>query len=126
MVNIKSNEPQALQITALHPDGSKIGRKMRGPAAGTAIKLDPDDMVGDGLGVTEGFETGLAVALQGWRPIWAAGSAGAIRDFPVLSGIEALTVFSDNDSSGTGLEAARKCAHRWREADREIEIKPPT
>jgi hypothetical protein len=89
---------------------------MLGRAAGAAIKLCPDDEVTLGLGLVEGIETGLAVISLGWRPIWAAGSAGGMAQFPVLSGIEELTIFADNDKNGVGQRAAKQCAERWRDA----------
>lgn len=51
-----------------------------------------------------------AIQTIGWGPVWAAGSAGNIRTFPVLPG-HALTVFADGDNAG--IEAARACAARW-------------
>jgi phage/plasmid primase-like uncharacterized protein len=48
-----------------------------------------------------------------------------MRDFPVLGGIECLTIFADNDKSGTGLAAAEECAERWHRAGREALIHIP-
>ncbi|MBD0276220.1 MAG: toprim domain-containing protein, partial [Acetobacteraceae bacterium] len=56
-------------------------------------------------------------------PVWAAGSAGGIRNFPVLPGIEALTIFADQD--GAGIGAARECGRRWAEAGREARLLAP-
>jgi hypothetical protein len=36
--------------------------------------------------------------------------------------IEALTIFADNDSNGTGQMAADRCAARWHGAGREVRI----
>jgi DNA primase len=41
----------------------------------------------------------------------------------VLRGIEALTIFADQDSAG--IEAARVCAGRWKEAGLEARILAP-
>jgi putative DNA primase/helicase len=87
------------------------------------IRLSPDDAVMGGLGITEGVEDGLAVLLSGWSPIWAAGSAGAIRRFPVLAGIDSLTIFADADSAG--VEAAQECARRWAIVRKEARITAP-
>jgi hypothetical protein len=88
------------------------------------IRLVPDEEVTLGLGLAEGVETSLAVMQRaGWSPVWAAGSAGPIRAFPVLPGIEALTVFADAD--GTGMNAARECCRRWADAGREARILAP-
>jgi putative DNA primase/helicase len=40
------------------------------------------------------------------RPGWARGSAGNVEAFPVLPGVEALTIFAGHDASGRGQEAA--------------------
>ena len=97
--------------------------KMMAGAAGV-VRLVPDEAVTLGLGVAEGLETSLAVMQAfGWRPVWAATSAGAICTFPVLAGIEALTVFADPD--GAGMAAAESCAARWSAAGREARICTP-
>jgi hypothetical protein len=114
-----SDEPRAVHRTALRADGTGKAempdggpaKRIRGPSRGAVVKLSPDETVTYGLGLAEGVETALAVMNAGWRPIWAAGSAGAVERFPVLGGIEHLTLFADNDPRG--LAAARACAHRW-------------
>lgn len=113
--------PRAIHRIGLTPHGLKIDKRMLGPVAGCAIKVDADDMVEEGLGICEGFETGLAVRQRKqWRPIWALGNAGAVRDFPVLPGVEHLTVFADHDE--TGLRAARACCRRWSEEGHDAEM----
>jgi hypothetical protein len=115
--------PPALLRVGLTSEGAKIGKKMLGRVAGCAIMLDPDEDVERGLGITEGLEDALDVRQRGWRPMWALGSAGAVKAVPVLAGIEALTIFADSDP--VGLAAASVCARRWRDAGREVEILPP-
>jgi hypothetical protein len=116
-----TNKPTGIHRTFLNPDGTKRERKMLGPRG--VIRLSPDDLVTEGLGITEGVEDGLAVLLSGWAPVWAASCAGAIASFPVLSGIEALTIFAD--SNDVGMEAAAECADRWELAGQEVEIREP-
>ena len=128
MRDIQSNEPRAIHRTFLKPDGTgkdEAGKKMMGRAAGTVIKLCDDADITLGLGLAEGIENSLSLWTYGWWPVWAAGSAGAIRTFPVLDGIETLTIFSDADDRGVGVEAARSCAIRWQEAGRSVEIHNP-
>jgi hypothetical protein len=48
--------------------------------------------------------------------------AGNLANFPVLEGIESLTIFADRDQSGTGQGAAAECADRWLDAGREVRI----
>ena len=76
-----------------------------------------------GLGLTEGIEDGLAVLLSGWTPVWCATSAGAIERFPVLGGIDCLTVHADYDNAG--ITAAQACVDRWIAAGREAAISFP-
>lgn len=113
--------PCGIHRTFLDADGRKTDRRMLGPAG--IIRLDTDDRVTYGLGLVEGIEDGLAIMLTGWRPIWAAGSAGSIAKFPVLNGVDALTIFADADTAGT--TAARECAARWRSEGREAAIVAP-
>ena len=86
------------------------------------VKLTSDAEVTGGLHIAEGVETGLALLGMGFAPLWATLSANAMAIFPVLAGVEALTIFADNDNSGTGEQAARECAARWREAGREVRV----
>lgn len=113
-----TGRPTGIHRTFLNPDGSKRDRKMLGRAG--VIRLSPDDTVTTGLGLVEGVEDGLAVLLSGWSPVWAAASAGAIARFPVLPGVECLTIFSDPDDAGQ--TAAATCAARWRDAGHEVVI----
>ncbi|WP_267423201.1 toprim domain-containing protein [Methylobacterium sp. GC_Met_2] len=121
---IHTDRLQAVHRTALTPEGEKIGRKMLGPAARAAVKLDPDDAVTLGLAIGEGIETCLAARLLGIRPVWALGSVGAIRVFPVLP-VVALTILVESDDGGASEAAARICAERWHAAGREVILARP-
>jgi len=123
MRDIRSDELRAVQVTALGAHGAKIARKIRGVAAGAAIKLDPHEAVTMGLGVAEGFENALVPYLMGWHPVWALGSAGAIAEFPALPGIECLTIFADHDENRTGEDAARTCAEIVRSSGTEVVVR---
>jgi Toprim domain len=123
--SIADNMPMAVQRTLLSDDGRKLDRRMLGPAGAAAIKIDDDADIGQGLHVGEGFETCLAGRQLGFRPVWALGSAGAIGKFPVLGGIDELTVFGETDDSGDNLANAKACARRWTEAGREAWLLRP-
>jgi hypothetical protein len=111
----------------------KNGEKARtlGPMGGCVVRLWPDEEVTQGLCLAEGIETALYAATRIMhrgtllQPMWAAGSANNLENFPVLSGIERLTVLADHDESGRGQEAARRCAHRWARAGREVILRTP-
>jgi hypothetical protein len=87
------------------------------------IRISPDERVTYGLGLAEGLEDGLGVLLSGWAPVWVACDKDGIKKFPVLSGIDCLTIFSDR---GAGEAEAQACARRWHEAGREaLVVLPP-
>jgi putative DNA primase/helicase len=123
--SIENDRIVAIHRTLLSADGKKLDRKMLGPVSGAAIKIDADQDVEQGLMICEGFETGLAGRMLGLRPVWALGSAGAIGDFPVLPGIEILTVFAETDDSGANAKAVKTCGNRWAAAKREVMIATP-
>jgi hypothetical protein len=118
MTDAVTGRPAGVHRTFLNDDGTKLDRKMLGKAG--VIRLTPDENATLGLGIVEGIETGLRILLDGWSPIWTATSASGVASFPVLGGIECLTVFADNDDAGT--KAATKCAERWNAASREVRI----
>ncbi len=120
---IHTDKLKAVHRTRLTPDGRKVDRRMLGDASETAIKLDADEDVTQGLVIGEGIETCLAARQLGLRPVWALGSAGAIAIFPILAGIEGLTILAENDVNGTNARAVEECAARWHEAEREVIIR---
>lgn len=120
-----TGEPVGVQRVFLTDQGEKapgVARMIAGNAG--VIRLVPDEVVGTGLGIAEGAETALSVMQRfGWRPVWAAVSAGGIAAFPVLPGVEALTIWADADEPGR--EAATACAARWLDAGREAFARVP-
>jgi putative DNA primase/helicase len=115
---IADDQLVAVHRTLLADDGRKLDRRMLGPVAAAAIKLDRDEDVEQGLAVGEGFETCLAGRMLGFRPTWALGSAGAIASFGVLSGIDAITFLVETD--GANERAVRASGERWLSAGREV------
>jgi putative DNA primase/helicase len=118
MTDPTSGEPCGVHRTFLLPDGTGKApgeAKMMLGGAG-AVRLTPDAEVAQALGIAEGIETSLAIMQRGWSPVWATGSAPGIKRFPVLPGIECLTVFPDADDGGASLRAAQQCAERWHAA----------
>jgi hypothetical protein len=123
--DIVTNEPRAIHRIALAPGGILIAKRMLGRVGGAAIKLDHDADVEHGLAVGEGVETMLAARMRGFRPAWALGSAGTLKTFPVLDGVDALTIIVDNDPPDkngrqAGQQAAADCSQRWTAAGREV------
>jgi hypothetical protein len=118
-----TDSPCGIHRTFLDQRGRKADRRMLGRVKGAAVKLDADTTVTTGIAITEGLETALAIISSGWHPVWAVGSAGGIEHFPVLGGIEAITIFADHDE--VGMRAARICARRWADAGIEARILAP-
>jgi hypothetical protein len=81
--------------------------------------LSEDADVLGGLHIAEGLETCLAAMALGFRPFWSTGSTSIMKAFPMLAGVECLTILADHDLNGAGEKAARECRRRWREAGRE-------
>jgi phage/plasmid primase-like uncharacterized protein len=125
---IAGDAPTAIHRRPLSRDGKKVDTwKALGSIADAAIKLCADEDVCQGLHVGEGVETMLSAMQLDLRPAWALGSAGAIERFPVLAGIDCLTILVDNDESYVGQSAAAVCAERWTAAGCEVvEIIPRT
>lgn len=123
MEDVVTNEPCGIQRIFLTPGGRRLGdKKMLGRARGAAVKLSPDAEVTHGLVIAEGVENALSALRAGFGPAWACLSAGGLAEFAVLASVEALTIFADNDASGTGVDAAIKCAERWHQAGREVKV----
>lgn len=120
LVDIHGDQPAGIQRIALTPDGEQLGKRMLGRKVGCAVKISPDENVTLGLAIGEGVETVLGGLALGFCPAWATGDAGGIRSFPVLAGINALTIFVDADQSDTGQIAARECSARWTAAGCEV------
>jgi phage/plasmid primase-like uncharacterized protein len=107
--------------------------KSLAPIKNHVIRLWPDEDIAEGLVIGEGVETVLAAATTSifihhntlLRPAWACGCDDTLRHFPVLPGIEHLTILADNDAKGAGQAAARDCAERWAAAGREAEVLTP-
>jgi putative DNA primase/helicase len=124
--DIRTNAITAVHRTALDKDGVKIGRKMLGPVAGCAIKIDDDEEIHSGIVIGEGIETVLAARHLGFRPAWALGSATAIGNLPVLPGIEGLTILAERGDGGANARAIEKVGARWNAAGREVMVVEPT
>jgi putative DNA primase/helicase len=103
---------------------------MLGRAKGAAIKLDSDEEVTMSLHVGEGIETTLTGRQAGFCPVWALGSADAIASFPVLVGLEALTIFAEREDDGgrnaANARAIERCGQRYLAAGIDIIVIDPS
>jgi putative DNA primase/helicase len=113
-----TGKPLSLHFTRLAADGcGKAGTDqdkllLKGHRkSGGVVRLWPDECVTQALGLAEGIESALAAA-HGFTPVWSAIDAGNMAAFPVLAGIESLTLFIDHDAAG--IRAGMACTERWR------------
>lgn len=123
--DIRTDEPCGIHRTFFDSAGRKLDRRMLGRAKHAAIKLHADESVSHGLIIGEGIETGIAARMAGFRPVYALGSASAIAVFPVLAGIEAITILGEVGDGGANYRAAKACAARWIDAEHEAFLVAP-
>lgn len=118
-----TREPLTLHRTWIRADGNKadVDRPRMLLAGhrkeGGVVRLWGDEAVTLGLGIAEGIESALSLA-HAFQPVWCAVDAGNLGKFPVLAGVESLTIAADGDPAG--IVAAKKCATRWFKAGREV------
>jgi hypothetical protein len=95
----------------------KTQRRMFGPTYRAAVKLAP---AGDELLIAEGVESAMAAMTLGFGVAWALGSAGAIARFPVIDGVQRLSIHAEpGQASATAVEM---CRARWRQASRKTAV----
>ncbi len=122
MTDAETAQPTGAIARTYLSDGRKVDKaKTLGSPTGI-VRLSEDADVLEGLFLAEGLETALTAMALGLRPTWATGGTAEMARFPVLPGIEALTIISDHDPSGAGERAARAVEAAWRNAGREVRI----
>ena len=124
ITHVLTGKPLSLHRTWVTPTGKANVTPERLVLSGHAtkggcIRLWPDDWVSGGLALGEGVETCLSLA-HAFKPVWATIDAGHLEDFPVLAGVEVLTICQDNDSAGH--KAAAACTARWVDAGRTVRV----
>jgi hypothetical protein len=113
------------EITAVHrirldqPERwPKAERRMLGLVYRAAVKLEA--ISNGALAVGEGVETCMAAQQLGLRPAWALGSVGGISFFPLLAGVQHLTILGESGKASE--EAIKLCGRRWSAAGRRVRI----
>src|SRR5262245_13309903 len=124
MVDVHIYEFSGVNRTFHREDARKAGVLTLGRKLGSVIKIDPDEEVHEGLAIAEGVESTIAVRFL-YRPAWSLIDANGIHGFPVLSGVEHLEIFADNDANTTGEVAAYACQERWEKEGAEVSIQMP-
>jgi len=128
VTDVLTCEPINLHRTWIAKDGSgkapipKPRRLLKGHRSRGVIRLWPDADITLGLVIGEGIETCLAAAMHSLEPVWAAMNAANLAAFPVLPGIEGLTILVDHDKPNpqtgrrAGIDAALELVERYAEA----------
>jgi hypothetical protein len=118
VLTIAHTQVEGVHLTRLLPDGS--GKDEQGPSkimiaksSGWPIVLAPANDSG-GLGIVEGIEDGLSIAVTLGLGVWVAGSASRL---PALAEripgyANSITIFADADSAG--MRHARELERRLR------------
>jgi putative DNA primase/helicase len=119
--SVDDDKITAIHRTALNDDGTKLGRRMLGIVYRAAIKLDP--VIDETLAVGEGVETCMAARQLGLGPAWALGSVGAISFFPLIDGVQRLTVLGERGD--VSARAIKIVGTRWRKAGRRVRVVMP-
>jgi hypothetical protein len=130
MRSYSSNAVLAIQRIFLTRDARKDGTPMMlGSPLGAAMQLQL--LQNGNLHICEGLETGLAILAQDHGPVWALGSTSLIKSFPVLDGVDDLTIWADHDpvdprtGKRPGEAAALACELRWQAAGRNVDTMVP-
>ncbi|CAG4889442.1 DUF7146 domain-containing protein [Paraburkholderia gardini] len=114
LVTMPDGKPSTMHRTWLDGNGGKAPvdepkKVMAGTIKTGAIRLAP---MAECLGLAEGIETALRASVLFAMPVWAAISAGGMRDWEAPEGLRHLIVFGDNDENFTGQTAAYSLANR--------------
>jgi putative DNA primase/helicase len=116
---------RAIQEVRMPHIGTKPNRKIHGASLNAAIKLTAhEDVLAAGeLAISEGFESALAAMAIGYRNVWACINAANVAAFPVIDGINTLTILGEHCDANE--EARLECAERWLMAGRKVVIDMP-
>ena len=117
----------AIHRTYLTDCGDKVDVPTVKKVAGSlppssAVRLFPASSI---MGIAEGIETALSASVRFGVSVWAAVSSGGMERWTPPPGTERVTIFGDNDLSGTGQAAAWNLAKRLIAAGVAVEVKIP-
>jgi len=94
MVDIRTNEFTGIHRTFLTADAKKAGVLTLGRKLGSAIKIDPDDVVHEGLAIAEGVESAIAARFL-YRPVWSLIDANGVNGLPSTCATARVSSSSD-------------------------------
>jgi DNA polymerase I-like protein with 3'-5' exonuclease and polymerase domains len=123
--DVETDEVAGIHRIALTANAEKIGRMMLGSwPRPRAVKLRSG---GDRIMIGEGIETTIAGGAHRNTigAMWAMGSANAIAQLPVISGVTELIILIDRDSNGVGPRSAHTCSTRWSDAGHTVILLTP-
>jgi putative DNA primase/helicase len=122
--DIVTDQPCGIHRTFLdRKTGQKIDRRMLGIARNAAIKLDAHATIATKLMIGEGVETVLSGRMADLGPAWALGSSGAVGSFPVVKGLQEITLLEENDP--TSRRDIEICKRRYLKAGKPVNVITP-
>ena len=104
-------------------DSPKKVMKPIEPIRGGAIRLFQPT---ESLGIAEGIETALAVHQHYKVPVWSTASANGMASVVLPDKVKKILIFSDNDKSYTGQQAAYSLASRLKKMGKSVKVYTPT
>ena len=112
----------AISRTYIGPDGKKVCKAKTLGEGGGVVRVSPDEDVLEGLFLPRRPRD--RARRCGARPEADLGDrlGRPMAKFPVVAGIESLTLVADHDANGTGERTARETAERWLDAGREVRL----
>lgn len=116
MTDPASGAPTGCHRTYIDRDLKRIQRGALGRTG--VVRLTQLEQSNRKLSIGEGIESSIAgsILLGTGAAVYSGISAGGLSTFPVISGVEHLTIFSDNDHNQTGQRSAKLTFNRWRDA----------
>src|SRR5262249_53539271 len=112
MVDIRTNEFTGIHRTFLTADAKKAGVLTLGRKLGSAIKIDPDDAVHEGLAVAEGAESAIAARFI-YRPAWSLIDANGVNGFPAIKARCSVAILAHPSNAGMATGAGLSGSTGW-------------
>ncbi|HQU15490.1 MAG: hypothetical protein B7Z66_12250 [Chromatiales bacterium 21-64-14] len=78
------------------------------------------------LGIAEGIETALAVALATGEPVWSAINATLLSQWEPPAKTSSVVIWADRDRSGAGEEYSKRLVRRLHHAGLEVRVMLPS
>src|SRR5262249_58385057 len=109
---IRTNGFRGNHRTFLTADAKKAGVLTLGRKLGSAIKIDPDDAVHEGLAVAEGVESAIAARFI-YRPAWSLIDANGVNGFPAIKARCSVAILAHPSNAGMATGSGLSGSTGW-------------